>query len=270
MKLTYDNLCTHWENMKIPKQSKKILIIPDAHVTNGQDLSRFDKVRSIIDKRHPDIILIGGDFADILSLSSFDKNNKLTIEGRRYRTEIDAVNTALDKLLSYNKRGYTPRLIYLIGNHETRVARYVDQNPQLDGHMDVVSDLKLKQRNFEVIPYKKFIEIDNILFTHVPINAAGQPLTGKFAAQKAADLMSKSLVFFHVHQILQCSCIRHGDEELIQVYNAGCFFPGDPPGGYSDDSAHATSKAISILTTYSKGRFDVEQISLERLMHEAG
>lgn len=243
-----------------------VLLIPDSHVTNGQNLKKWDKVRELINTRKPDIILIGGDFADILSLNFFDKNNRLTVEGRRYKAEIDSVNDALDRLLSFDRTNYSPRLIYLEGNHENRISRYVDQNPMLDGHMNLEDDLKLYKRGFEFYPYKKFVEIQNILFTHAPLNAAGAPVSGKFAAQKAGDLTSKSMVFCHTHQVQQATTFRHGDDQPIQIYNAGCFFEGDPPGGYADNSAHSTTKCLSLLTIYNPGMFDVEQISLDRIM----
>jgi hypothetical protein len=215
----------------------------------------------------PSVIVLGGDFADFLSLSAWEKSNKLSVEGRRYKLEIEAVNIALDKLLAFRKvlPKYNPRLIYIIGNHETRVIRYVEANPTLDGHMDIDTDLKLTQRGFEIVPYKEFIEISGTLFTHCPLNAAAQPISGKFAAQKAADVTSKSMVFFHTHQVMEYNCLRHGDEELIQIYNAGSYFEGPPPGGYSDNSTHATARLLSILSFYKSGRFDIEQLSLERL-----
>jgi len=255
------------------KQKSKIfrvLVIPDAHVTNDQDLSRFTHLAKLIKDKRPDVILFGGDFADMLSLNFFDRNNKLSVEGRRYKLEIDTCNKALDILLSYKDeiRDYKPLLVYLIGNHEFRVERYVEANPALSGHMDIVEDLKLKERGFDVVPYKKFREIYGTLFTHVPLNAAGQPISGKFATQKASDLTSKSLVFFHTHFTGEFNCQRHGDDELIQVYNAGCFFEGDPPGGYADDTPHANVRCVSLLHFCKEGRFDIEQFSIDRLKAE--
>lgn len=252
---------------KIKIKTPTFLLIPDPHVTNEQDLGRFDALSKLISDRKPDVIIIGGDLADMLSLSAWEKSNKLSVEGRRYKLEIEAVNEALDKLLSFKKRNplYTPRIIYLFGNHEFRVERYVEANPNLAGHMDLVIDLKLEKRNIEVVPYKKFIELEGVLFTHAPLNAAGLAISGKACVHKAAEITSKSMVFFHTHQTQEYSCLRHGDNDLIQIYTAGCLFPGHAPGGYADDSPHASTKCISFLHMYRPGRFDIEQISLERL-----
>ena len=243
------------------------LLIPDAHVTCDQDLTKFNIISDLIATRRPNNIIIGGDLADMLSLSAWEKSNKLSIEGRRYKKEIEAINEALDRLLSFKNSctNYDPNIIYLMGNHENRVERYIETNPTLDGHMDLIEDLKLKQRNILVVPYKKFYELEGVLFTHAPLNAAGQPVSGKLSVHKAAELTSKSLVFFHTHQCQTYSCLRHGDSDLIQIYTAGCLFDGWAPGGYSDDTTHASMKCISFLSHYKTGRFDIEQISLERL-----
>ena len=564
-------------------KEKTTLVIPDCHVTNDTDLSRFDYVSKLIEERRPDTILIGGDFADMLSLNSFDRNNKLTIEGRRLKLEIDAVNEALDRLLSYKKRvkDYNPRLIFLEGNHECvsldteiltsngwvlaknikitdniasfdkdrniefnypenlaiykdrdiynvkgnmsdelvtyghnlwhknkltkvsdlywskinpldlshagniehqkvlytddeirlitwivcdatirqekcgvktrvqfklskerkidrlkllldkmninytfrpckkyginklgpyyirfysndarkywgilngnksfpkwfsqldneqaqvvieelkntdgnisfnhielpttnkndadtlqlmcifnniptkittnihpsgfdnakpqyrvsiynngiflaskkteivytntkqdvvaiqtkhntlitrrngkvsftgncRIHRYVENNPALEGVISTEISFKLKERGFELVLYKKFIEVEGMLATHVPLLTNGISLSGKYACQKAADLTSKSLIFFHTHTMGQFLHKRHGSDELIQIYNPGSFFDG-VAGEYAEDISHADTPAVSLLTHYKLGRFDIEQISLDRL-----
>lgn len=248
---------------------KTTLVIPDCHVTNDTDLSRFTFVSKLIERRRPDTILLGGDFADMLCLNSFDKNNKLAIEGRRLKLEIDAVNEALDKLLSFKKivKDYTPRLIYLEANHEFRISRYVENNPALEGVISTELSFKLKERGFEFIPYKKFVEIEGVLATHVPLLNNGLGISGKYACQKAADLTSKSLIFFHTHTIGQFFHKRHGSDDLIQIYNPGCFFDG-VVGSYAEDISHADTPSISILTHYKPGRFDIEQISLDRLKEQ--
>lgn len=480
---------------KIKKKNETVLFVPDAHVTSEQDLTRFSRLSEFIDKRKPDTIIIGGDFADMLSLNQFDKNNKLTIEGRRYKAEVTSVNKALDKLLSFNKDNkYNPRLVYIEGNHECvhvsteiltlkgwipasqidltykiasfddeakitfdkpiaiekyineqlvsvkgyysdelvskshnlyydkrfvkpmyiigsndsgkftytgnaqfedykynddkllhitnyktkyplyflklskrqvylvlnallkhsndnrailqnkyqadiiqgmcvingikckieydeneqvyvaiigdnhittkevevkyeettgdviaiqtknktlitrrngcvsftgncRITRYVEQNPQLESYMSYIDDFRLKERGFEVVPYKKFLELNGILFGHCLMSTVAQAVGGKYAAHKAAALTSKSIVFCHTHKVEEVSILRHGSDDLIQVYNAGCFFDGREPGDYTEDTTHIATPCISLLTIYKYGRFDIEQISLHRLMN---
>jgi hypothetical protein len=247
-----------------------VLLVPDAHVTTGDDLLRFKCLSRFILDRKPSTILLGGDFADMLCLNSFDSNLKAAIEGRKYKLEVDTVNLALDELLSFKKKdkSYNPRLVFIEGNHCNRISRYIEQNPTLEGIIGVKESFRLEERGFEFIPYKKFINIQDVLFTHVPLNNAGQPISSKFAVHKVGEVTSKSMVFFHSHTVALASTFRHGDKEPIQIFNGGCFFENQEPGHYADDNPRANEKCISILTIYKPGRFDIEQISLERLKEQ--
>ena len=55
----------------------------------------------------------------------------------------------------------------LHGNHEDRIDRFVEENPELDGTLKI-SDLKFKQYGWQEIPYKKFKVVNAI----VPISIA--------------------------------------------------------------------------------------------------
>lgn len=258
--------------------SKTILPIPDCHVEPNQSQERFNKLGNLILDKKPDIILFMGDFVSLSSLSRWDSDKKLTMEGKRYINDITAANEALDLILkpyyhylfkcnSYWKVGkakqYSPKIYYLGGNHEYWLQRYVELNPQMEGHIDVPKDLKLQNRNIEFVPYKKYVEIDNILFTHVPINAAQQPVGGKYALHRALELTAKSIVFAHTHKWEQTAIHRHAGGNLIQALTCGCYFEETPV--YAEDCIHSYWKGVSILTTNGKGNFDAEQISLDRI-----
>lgn len=256
----------------------KILCIPDGHTEPAENLDSYHSVGKLIVSARPDYVIIMGDFVSLNSLSHWDADKKLTMEGKRYVKDINAANTALDYLLnpyqeyidkcnSYWKIGkakqYNPKFIYLMGNHEFWFNRYIEQNPQMQGHVDIVKDLHLVQRGFIIVPYKQYIDIDNILFTHVPINAAGQPVSGKYALQRALELTSKSVVFAHTHRWEMAAIHRMAGGNLIQALTCGCFFNDTPT--YAEGSIHSYWKGITILHTDGGGNFDVEQISKSRL-----
>ncbi len=72
-------------------------------------------------EKQPDVIVQIGDFADMPSLSSYDVGKK-SFEGRRYKTDIEVTNKAMQMLLApikeYNERArrnkdrqYRPRMV---------------------------------------------------------------------------------------------------------------------------------------------------------------
>lgn len=246
-----------------------ILVVPDCHVNDDDNLDRFVALdRFIMDKR-PDYIVQMGDFLGMSCLSHWDKNKKLKMEGVRYKKQIEAGNKAIDLMFHgiYKSKTYNPKIVWCFGNHDqTWVEQYLEANPTLEGHIDIIEDLKLRERGITtVVPYKKYYEINGILFTHAPQNAANAAVGGKFACQKASELVSKSLVFGHTHSEQIYSCQRHGDDKLITVYTAGCFFEPDAIEEYADGGTLPHNFGISLLTSCSEGQFDVNRISLERL-----
>lgn len=249
---------------------ERTLVIPDSHVKPGDDFDRFEALDNFIIEKKPDHIIQLGDFLTFSSLSHWDKNNRLKMEGVRYKEDIDAGNKALDLMFksTFKSKTYNPNIIWHFGNHDQAwPERYIEQNPALSGHIDVVADLKLAKRGItNIIPYKKYSCIKGTLFTHAPQNAANMPIGGKFAAQKASELTAKSMVFGHTHSTQEFSCQRHGDDHVIQIYVAGCFFHGKE--SYTEDSTMTHNRCISLLTQWDEGRFDICQISLERLESE--
>ena len=256
----------------------KILCVPDCHVEPDTNLNRFHLVGDYIVKEKPTHIILMGDFVSLSSLSHWDNDKKLTMEGRRYTKDIQAANVALDNIMApyqsyvdkcntYWKIGrdkvYRPTWIYLMGNHEQWFLRYVEQNPQMQGHVDIINDLALLRRGFQIVPYKRYIDVDDILFTHAPINAAGQPVGGKYALHRALELTAKSIVFAHTHRWEQAAIHRHAGGNLIQALTCGCFFDATP--SYAEGSLHSYWKGLAVLRTYGKGNFDAEQISMSRL-----
>ncbi len=72
-------------------------IIPDCQVKDGVDLSYLTWVGKYLAEKKPDVIVQIGDFADMPSLSSYDVGRKC-FEGRRYKTDIDVTNKAMEML----------------------------------------------------------------------------------------------------------------------------------------------------------------------------
>ena len=72
----------------------KHLIIPDTQCKSGQDFSFLDKIGKYIVEKQPDVVIHLGDFADMPSLSSYDKGKK-SFEGRRYTKDIASAKEAM-------------------------------------------------------------------------------------------------------------------------------------------------------------------------------
>ena len=135
------------------------LVIGDPHCNPKASNDRFLWAGKMAHDLKPDTIICMGDFASMDSLSSYDKGKK-SFEGRRYRKDIDHAHDALEK---FNKglNGRRPRKVMLLGNHEDRIDRIIDETPELDGTIST-KDLNFKEFGWEVIPYQEPMVVDGV------------------------------------------------------------------------------------------------------------
>lgn len=152
----------------------KHLVIPDGQVKNKVPLHHWEWIGHYIVEKRPDVIINIGDFADMPSLSSYDKGKK-SFEGRRYVKDVEATEKAMDLLLGplkdYNNRHrraqYEPRMVLTLGNHEHRIERATEVQPELDG---LISHKDLPYEEWEVIDFLKPIKIHGIYYAHYFVN----------------------------------------------------------------------------------------------------
>ena len=209
------------------KKQISILLLPDSQVRPGIDLAFLHhQGRYIVDKK-PDVIVDIGDFADMPSLSSYDKG-KRSAEGKRYKNDIEAAITGmkirLDPLRKYNlkqlKQGkplYKPKMVLTLGNHENRINRAADIDPMLYGTL-TTDDLKYKEMGWDVIPFLEVMVINGVAFSHYFITGTmGRPCT---SAQAMINKKHMSCVAGHQQGIQTARGVR-GDGKKITCMIAG-------------------------------------------------
>lgn len=160
-------------------------VIPDTQCKPGVSLEHLHWVGEYIVDRKPDVIVHLGDHADMPSLSSYDRG-KRSAEGRRVREDINAaiegMNALLRPLYEYQKMEmelyggvkYKPRMVLTLGNHEERIVRHVNANPELYGFLSY-DDLKYSEMGWEVYDFLKPVVIDGVAYCHFMAN----PMSGK-------------------------------------------------------------------------------------------
>ena len=164
------------------------LLIPDCHVPfqNKRALDVLHKAAALL---KPTTIAILGDFADMYSVSFHPKNPNVH---ESLKSEVDAVNVELDR---FDRHGAT-RKIYIHGNHEFRLNRYLNEKaPALFGAVDCDSLFKLKERGWESVQYTHHTKVGKLFLTH------DTGVAGPTAHVKAGATFEHSVVIGHVHRI---------------------------------------------------------------------
>jgi hypothetical protein len=244
------------------------MVIPDIQAKPGVSLDYLKWIGEYIVAKKPDILICIGDFADMPSLSSYDKGKK-SFEGRRYKADIAAAKEAMDLMLApmreYNKRQkenhhvqYKPRMVLTLGNHEERIMRVSEYSPELDG---VVSYADLPYEDWEVIDYLKPIKIDGVVYVHFLANPfTGKPMGG--CALNQLKLFGKSYIVGH-KQTLDIATRFAGDGEQQWGIVAGAAYPHDED--YKGHQGNLHWRGVLYLHRVQNGTFDPMFISLDYL-----
>lgn len=262
------------------KNYETTIIIPDSHADPRFPNHRYVAAGRFIAERRPDNIVQLGDFGNLESLCFHNKGRPLLQEGMRLKDDMDAMQEAYEllqneidtvnrKATSLHRRRYSPRMVWLDGNHEYRVRRYLEQQPELDGYLPEAG--LVNTRGWEYVPYMDNAFISGVRFTHIPINPGNsRPYGGKYVTWRVVENSSMSVVFGHTHSRTLSSLRRvaeHG-AEVINSYAAGCYIDYHPDYVRGVESIVNWWRGLSVLTHFDKGEFDVETVSMERLFEE--
>src|SRR3990167_5331807 len=121
--------------MIYPSKIVRHLIIPDTQQKPGVGTNHLRWIGQYIVDQRPSVIIHLGDHYDLPSLSTYDKGT-VRAEGKRLDKDIEAGKASMGILqgpLKAVRKAYKPRKVFLLGNHEHRLKRHVDANPELIG-----------------------------------------------------------------------------------------------------------------------------------------
>jgi predicted phosphodiesterase len=243
----------------------RILTFADGHVEPDQDLSHFSKLGQFIVDERPDVVIDLGDFVSMSAVSHWDASKKLAMEGRRYQKDIEAGREAIQRLtnplyelqfkqIAQKKKLYTPRLIHMDGNHEAWVCKYIEQNPVLDGSMDLWKDLGITD-HFECLKYKCVYNLGGVNFMHAPIAGNDMPISGMHVASKALQRFSGHVVFGHYHR-LEIENVTRIDSRCTRAVSCPMF---------SNTRPHYLSASTPVNITTGFLMLDIQEGQLPRI-----
>lgn len=245
----------------------KHFVLPDVQAKPDHDFTYLNKIGQYIVEKQPDKLICLGDFADMPSLSSYDVGKK-SFEGRRYVADVEASKKAmralLDPIWAYNVRAkrnkekqYKPEMHLVLGNHENRINRAVNDSPQLDGVLSI-QDLGFNEFGWQVYPFLDVVIIDGIAYSHYfTTGVMGRPVT-----TAAACLAKKHMSCIQGHQQgLQIHTAYKADGTPITSIIAGSCYEHDED--YMSSQGNKHWRGFLMLHDVHDGAFDVMPVSLK-------
>lgn len=243
------------------------LVIPDVQAKHGNDFTYLKCLGNFIVEKQPDVIICIGDFADMESLSSYDRGLK-SFEGRSYQKDIWAAREAMDALLEplyrYNKtakrnkqKQYKPRMVLTLGNHENRINKVINEDRKLEG---LISTDDLPYQDWEVFSFLDVVVIDGIAYSHYFTSGCmGRPIT---SAQ--ALLSKKHMSCFAGHQQgRQIAYGKRADGVEITSIICGSFYEHNED--YLGAQGNQHYRGFYVLHDVRDGAFDEMAVSIRFL-----
>lgn len=240
---------------------RRHFIIPDRQAKHGVPLDHNRWLGYAIRDYQPDRVIDLGDDADLSSLSSYSSNRER--EGQRLHLDIEAANKADDLLFEAMGDFRPASLDKLMGNHNQRLQRYIDEHPLLDGVLGFHL-FNHKQHGWKWHPYfhgvPEVIDLDGIAYAHYFTNVNSGKAIGGNANYKLGAI-GQPFVQGHV-QGYDIGTKQFATGRIIRGVVAGSFYLHD-----EDYKGHANShqRVAVVLNEVENGQFMEMPLSMDYL-----
>lgn len=218
----------------------RVLVIGDLH----QDPRHPDRLKVLTwiaryaSRERFDHIVQIGDWSSWDSVNFHDRNDTL---GARFKPSIKQDMENLQDSLKAWRAGmakdYKPRQTIVLGNHENRLERFENANPESAETFTLARDQTFLQFGWKTRPYGEVFYIEGVGFTHHPINGAGRAFGGETGPQRAANKTTIPIVSGHTHKRQVHDSAKIGPVDVISMVEVGCAMPWGTVESYAKMSS---------------------------------
>lgn len=223
---------------------KKLIILPDIQYPYHHQPS-LEAIEQFMPDFKPDILIYLGDQLDLKIIRDWQEGKIRKIEGKRIIEDYKGFDKILTKHIELCGK---PQIIFFEGNHEERLERYLDYNPNWEGMLEYSIYLRFKERNIKFIPFGKTWNIGKLYFTH-------GPYVIEHHAKKVVKAYGRSVIYGHTHTFQ-----AHTDVSPIDVHDVhtatsiGCLCSKNPD--YMKNRPSAWVHGFAIAYIHKNGWFN--------------
>ena len=256
----------------------RILVVPDSHDKPGVANTRYHLLANVAFHYKPDVIVNIGDWADMPSLCSYDKGTK-SFEGRRYKEDIKAANDAIrvfetrlseltaKEATSKKKKKYVPQKITTWGNHEHRIVRAANSQPELHGTISL-GDIRFADYGWTCVPYMVPTIINGVAFAHCfGSGVMNRPISSEHQATTMIKKKFMSCVAGHTH-LRDFAERTSADGTKLNAMTVGCYLEPGQVEDYAGEAQNLWWNGLVVMHDVKNGSFDPEFIGMERIQRE--
>ena len=248
------------------------LYISDTQCKAGISLGYLEWLGKYIVDKQPEVIVHAGDHSDMESLSSYDKGKK-SAEGKRVQKDIDAAIAGMNALLKplydlqqsqlaeFGEILYKPKMVITLGNHEFRIMRHVEENPELADFLSY-DNLRYADMGWEVVDFLKPVVINGVTYVHyLTNNMTGRPLSG--AALNILKQVGESFCMGHKQTLDVATRFLPASGKQQWGIISGAYYEHDE--GYKGYQGNHHYRGIVVKHNVVDGSFNPMFISLDYL-----
>lgn len=206
----------------------RVLVIGDLHQDprHHERLELLTWIARYASRERFDHIVQIGDWSTWDSVSQHDKND--TYAARHKPSIKDDMENLQQSLRSWRAGiapDYKPRQTVLLGNHENRLERFENANPESHGIFTTGRDEAFLQFGWKTRSYGEIFYLEGVGFTHHPVNGVGRAFGGETGPQRAASKTTVPMVSGHTHKMQVFSAAKTGPVDVITMVEVGCALP---------------------------------------------
>jgi hypothetical protein len=248
------------------------LVIPDPHAHPDFSNERADWLGQLIKDLKPDVVVNLGDQWDMASMASYDKGKK-SFNGRSYYKDLNSGRDFDERLWAPIRKAKRkkPRSIFIEGNHEFRLKRLLEMQPELEGTVSF-SDFDLKKNYNDIVEYDGqtpgIIEVDGIHYAHFFVSGVmGRPIGGEHPAYSLLTKQYSSCTCGHIHTT-DFSTRTGPDGRRIMGLVAGVYQDYNSP--WAGEINKLWWRGVVIKRNVEDGCYDPQWVSVDQLRKEYG
>jgi len=229
---------------------KTIVNFSDVHLPK-QNKKALSCVIKTIKEIQPDIVRLNGDIMDCGVFSRHDIYHppKCHWTDDQFLKESKIDFQLMNQLLA-NIAQASPKseIHYALGNHEMWLYEFIALSPQTRQHFSLENQLDLKKYKVKLFPYNSFQKYGKLIITH-------GIYTGQHHAKKHVDMMGKSILYGHLHDIQVYSKVTP-EKDTHMAWCTGCLCDMNPE--YLKNKPQNWNHGFAIIYVQKNGNYQVD------------
>jgi predicted phosphodiesterase len=194
-------------------------------------------------------VILGGDQLDLSEISAHTAGKPLLRPPASFLAGVEqfdkSILTPIERLLASKAKR-----VWLTGNHEDRVRRLLEVQPELIGTMELEKLLRLAERRWETVPLGRSYTLGKLTVVH-----GDQIKQGVSPARNALNSYLTSVLFGHHHT--PCVATRVSPVEARTQHQAVCApIGGSTNPGYMNNKPSGWVNGVVIVEVRPDGNFN--------------